>query len=188
MPILPVENDKYPPELFAGYSTAADEAAHIWWVLHTRPRQEKCLARELLKASVPFYLPQVARRTRTRGRLHTSHVPLFTSYLFLLGSDSDRLRALGTNRVAQALRVVNQQQFWQQLTQLNRLIESKAPVTAEDRLQPGDLVEICSGSLTGMRGTVIRSEAGRRFVLRVDFIERGASVELDENTIVRACT
>jgi transcriptional antiterminator RfaH len=182
MPILPAETDRYPVDLFDGHGATSGEA---WWVLHTRPRQEKSLARELVERCLPFYLPQVERRSRIRGRIVTAHVPLFTSYVFLLGNERQRVAALATHRVVTALRVADQARLTAELDQVHRLIESGAPVTAEQRIGPGATVEICSGPLAGMRGTVVRSAAGRRFVVRVDFIQRGASVELDDYTLVR---
>jgi transcriptional antiterminator RfaH len=185
MPILPAELDRFPETLFEGYVASPGES---WWVLHTRPRQEKALARELRERGLPFYLPQVARRSLIRGRVMTAHVPLFTSYLFLLGNDRQRLTALGTRRVVQALAVSDQARLGAELAQVHRLIEAGAPITPEERLGPGAEVEICSGALAGLRGTVVRSAAGRRFVVRVDFIQRGASVELDDYTLVRTFT
>lgn len=182
MPILPAEMVQYPEALFAAPAQAGDEA---WWVLHTRPRQEKSLARELLASRVPFYLPQVSRRLCTRGRIFTSHVPLFPSYVFLLGNERQRIAAMGTRRVAHALRVLDQAMLWRELGQIHRLIESGAPVTPEERLGPGQAVEICSGPLAGLRGIILRVAARRRFVVQVDFIQRGASVELDDFTVVR---
>jgi transcription antitermination factor NusG len=183
MPILPAEIVQYPDELFA----ALPGGGEAWWVLHTRPRQEKSLARELLAGRVPFYLPQVSRRACTRGRVFTSHVPLFPGYVFLLGNDRQRIAALATRRVVHSLPVVDQESLWQELGQIHRLIEAGAPVTPEERLGPGQAVEICSGPLTGLRGIILRIAAGRRFVVRVDFIQRGASVELDDFTVVRPC-
>ena len=60
MPILPAEPDRYPADLFSG-DPAGGECA--WWVLHTKPRQEKSLARHLQAAGVGYFLPAVARRT-----------------------------------------------------------------------------------------------------------------------------
>jgi hypothetical protein len=186
MPILPTETDKFPEDLFDGYALKR-APGETWWVLHTRPRQEKCLARELLQTQLPFYLPQISRRTLVRKRILTSHVPLFTSYLFLLGTEKQRIAALTTHRVVQALAVTDQEKLWLELAQIHRLIASGAPITSEERLIPGAHVEICSGPLAGLRGTVVRTSSGRRLTVRVDFIQQGASVELDDNTLVRNC-
>src|SRR4051794_17182902 len=71
MPVLPAEPEIYPLSLF---TEEAELSGGAWWVLHTRPRQEKSLARELHAGRIPFYLPQVARRSLVRGRVLTSHV------------------------------------------------------------------------------------------------------------------
>jgi transcriptional antiterminator RfaH len=178
MPILPAEPSVFPEELFAAEPEAAG-GERMWWVLHTKPRQEKALSRELFQAQVPFYLPLIKRATVVRGRVLHAHVPLFTSYLFLLGDRDQRLRALETRRVVQSLPVPGQPELWRDLGQIHRLIASGAPVTPEQRLEVGALVEIRTGPLAGLRGKIIRRGARERFIVQVNFIQQGASVELD---------
>jgi hypothetical protein len=48
----------------------------------------------------------------------------------------------------------------------------------------GAVVDITSGPLEGLRGTIIRSASGRRFVVRVDFIQQGASVLLEDFALI----
>jgi transcriptional antiterminator RfaH len=184
MPILAAETDQFPESLFA--EPAADRSAdRMWWVLHTRPRQEKCLARQLLETRVPFFLPLIPRRSRVRGRMMTSYNPLFTSYVFLFANHNERISALSTHRVVLSLKVADQEQLWHDLGQIRRLIDSGAPITPEDQLQSGMAVEIRSGPLAGLKGKIIRTASGRRFVVQVDFIQRGASVELDDFMLVK---
>jgi len=45
-------------------------------------------------------------------------------------------------------------------------------------------VEIQSGPLAGLRGKVLRSASGWRFVVTIDFIQQGASVLLDDFNLV----
>jgi transcription antitermination factor NusG len=66
------------------------------------------------------------------------------------------------------------------LLRLWRLLASGAPVTPEDRLVPGMTVEITRGPLAGLSGKIVRAASGRRFVVEVHFIQRGASVLLDD--------
>jgi transcription antitermination factor NusG len=179
MPILPQEPDLYPDGLFSA-SGAPSEHGLRWWVLHTRPRQEKSLARDLRALAIPSYLPQLQRRTPSRGRVLTSYAPLFPGYLFLLTEAEGRIAALATRRVARALEVTDQEAMWRDLRQVNQLLTSGAPVTPEDRLEPGAIVEIRTGPLAGLRGKILKSASGRRFVVAVDFIQRGASVLLDD--------
>ena len=183
MPILSREPDLSPEELFDG-SYRPESGERLWWVMHTRPRQEKSLARELWRGRIPFYLPQIARRRRLADRTCTSYVPLFAGYLFLFGDQEERIAALETHRVVRTLEVPDQEGLWGDLRQIEQLIASGAPLTPEDRLVPGKTVEIRSGPLVGMRGTIVRGASGRRFVVQVDFIQRGASVLVEDVLLV----
>lgn len=184
MPILAAETDLYPEDLFKAFPR--DSAERSWLVLHTRPRQEKSLARQLLEQQVPFFLPLVPRRSLIRGKAVTSYLPLFTSYLFVLANPEERIAALATQRVVMTLKVTDQARLWHDLSQVRRLIEVGAPITPEDHLQPGAKVEIRNGPLAGLTGTIIRTASGRRFVVQVDFIQRGASVEIDDFMLAKA--
>ena len=171
MPILPPEPNTFPPDLFSEENPAVRQG-RVWWVLHTKPRQEKSLARQLVQVRVPFYLPLIEHRSRVRGRVQQTNVPLFPSYLFLLGERDERVTALATNRVVHTLEVPDQQMLWDDLIQVNRLIQTGAPITPEERLEPGALVEIKSGALAGLKGRILRAATGRRFVVQVNFIQR----------------
>jgi transcriptional antiterminator RfaH len=175
VPILAAEPDRYPPHLFDGPPTGRS-----WFVLHTKPRQEKCLARHLLAAGVSFYLPTVPRRNQIRGRTVTAHTPLFPGYLFLYADGEERVTALTSNRIVHSLVVHDQARLWADLRQIDRLLGAGLPVAAETRLAPGTPVEITTGPLAGLCGTVVRSGSARRFVVRVDFIHQGASVLLED--------
>src|SRR5207302_6368574 len=100
------------------------------------------------------------RRLRVRGRIMTSHVPLFAGYVFLLGDRDERVTALATRRVVQSLEVKDQEGLWRDLRQLQRLISSGAPIKPEDRLAPGMSVEITSGPLAGLKGKILRTAKG----------------------------
>lgn len=184
MPVLPAEPDLFPESLFTDAGLPG-QGERTWYVLHTKPRQEKSLARYLRERRVSFYLPQVQKRWRLRGRPMTSFMPLFAGYVFLLGNREERVQALTTNRVVRTLDVTNQVRLWDDLRNVQRLIASGEPITPEDQLVPGATVEIKSGPLAGLRGTILRTATGRRFVVQVDFIQRGASVLLDDYTLER---
>jgi len=183
MPILSREPDLFPERLLDG-PCAPETGERLWWVVHTRPRQEKSLARELHRRRTPFYLPQVSRRRWIAGRRFTSHVPLFAGYLFLFGDQEERVAAQVTHRVVRTLEVPDQEGFLGDLRQIKGLIASGAPITPEDRLEPGTSVEIRNGPLVGLRGTIVRGASGQRFVVQVDFIQRGASVVVEDCLLV----
>jgi hypothetical protein len=100
--------------------------------------------------------------------------------VFLLADREERLAALTTGRVVRSLAVHNQARLWDDLGRIHRLIESGLPLAHEERLTPGTPVVIRSGPLEGLRGTILRTISGRRFMVQVDFIHQGASVLLED--------
>src|SRR5579885_2398883 len=103
MPLLPMEPFVFPDDLLTAPPAPANDSP--WWVLHTRPRAEKALARKILSQDLSSFLPLYTKLWRSRGRLLCSYAPLFTGYLFLCGDHEARRRALETNLVANCLPV-----------------------------------------------------------------------------------
>jgi transcriptional antiterminator RfaH len=178
MPILPPEPYLFPEGLFRAAAPTAD-AARRWWVLHTRPRAEKALSRSCLGRHLPFFLPLCRRHTRIRGRVVTSHVPLFPGYLFLLADERGRVEALTTNQVLNCLPVPDQAMLHADLAGVYRLMASEAPLAPEERLAPGTEVEIVDGPLAGLRGKVLQRGKHLRFVVEVHFLQKGARVDIE---------
>jgi transcriptional antiterminator RfaH len=178
MPLLPLEPYLFPGDLFEDPAPVVNSPER-WWVLHSRPRAEKALARQLLARSLPFFLPLHHRQWRSRGRLQSSYLPLFPGYVFLRGDDDGRVAALTTNLVAHVLPVPDQNQLVADLIRVNHLIVSGSPLTPEDRLEPGTLVEITAGPFAGMEGKILRSGKNLRFFVEVQFLQRGVSVEIE---------
>jgi transcription antitermination factor NusG len=178
MPILPAEPTLFPQELL-DYPPSSD-AKRSWYVIYTKSRQEKALGRDLCRWEVPFFLPTIPKENYIRGRVIRSHVPLFQGYVFVFGTDEDRVTSLTTNRVSRMLPVQDQAKLRQDLRQIRDLIESGAPLTLERRLGPGRHVRVKAGQLAGMEGTVVCRRGMCRLIVAVNFLQQGASVEIDD--------
>lgn len=180
MPILAREPDLHPEDLFERPDVGG-ATDRTWWALYCRSRQEKQLMRRLRALDVAFYSPVIEKRYRSRsGRRRTSYVPLFANYVFMYGRDADRHTSLTTGCVSRWLEVPDPLSLTFDLRQIQRLIETGAPLTAESRLAAGQRVRITSGCLLGLEGVILeRGEKSRLFVA-IDFLQQGASVELDD--------
>jgi transcriptional antiterminator RfaH len=180
MPILPAEPDIFPPNLWQDDRFLATREGQ-WWCLHTKPRQEKSVARDLRSREIVYYLPQVVHEDRTpQGRKTRSVIPLFTSYLFLHGNAQDRGEALKGNRLVQILDVANQEALIGDLRQIHQMLASGLAVVSEPVVPVGARVRIKTGPLTGIVGTVIRRGKRDQFVAVVQFLGRGATVDLED--------
>lgn len=179
MPILPAEPDIYPEDLLD--LAGAEPDSSRWWALYTLSRREKDLMRRLRNQSVSHYAPMIKRRTRSAaGRVRTSYVPLFGGYVFMRGSDDDRQTALRTNCVSRCLKVDDPDQLISDLKKIHRLINADVPMTPESKIEPGMRIRVRSGPLVGMEGTVVRRRGSERLLVIVEFLQQGASVQLDD--------
>jgi hypothetical protein len=131
MPILSKESDIFPEDLF---EMPAAEAP--WEIAHLRSRQEKSVARLLLDARKPFYLPQIQQTKKSGGRTFVSHLPLFPGYIFLRRVDGLRETLWRTSAVANMLEVPDQAQLDAELLQIRQLQQSGAALTPACDLSP----------------------------------------------------
>lgn len=178
MPVLGLETSVLPDDLFSSDIPFRSEDAH-WWVLHTRPRAEKAVTRRLVQNEIPCFLPLYEHRYRQQRRLIQSMLPLFPSYVFTLATEEQRYSMLAVNQIANCLKVEDEEQFFNELKTIHQTILSGTQLTPESRLEPGMSAEIVSGPLKGHRGTVLRRSNSLRFVLEVNFLQSGASVEIN---------
>lgn len=177
MPILHAEPDIFPANMLD--SAAVDPQP--WWVLYTMSRQEKQLCRLLLKQQIEFYCPTIAKRYRSPGgRVRVSHLPLFPNYVFLRGDEEQRYESVATGCVSRCLPVSDSATFLRDLQQIHQLITLGVPLTPEEKLQPGALVRVKSGPMLGLQGQVLERRGERRLLVSVNFIQRGASLELGD--------
>lgn len=180
MPILPREDDIFPADLLES-SSAREAHSAPWWAMYTMARREKELMRRLKAMHIPFYSPLIAKRTRSPGgRVRQSFVPLFASYVFVQATDQQRQQAMTTQCVSRCLAVPDATGLVRDLRQIRQLILLDAPLTVESRIEPGRRVRVRSGPMAGLEGTVVKRRNKDWLVVAVEFLQRGASVLLED--------
>ncbi|MEO1995364.1 MAG: transcription termination/antitermination NusG family protein [Planctomycetaceae bacterium] len=180
MPILSREPDVYPETLFEEPQEFAAEDAD-WCALYTMSRREKQLVRLLRSQHIPHYCPTIEQIHRSpNGRLRKSYIPLFSNYVFMLGDEQDRYTAKTTNCVSREIAVHDPSQLINDLRQIHQLVLTGSQLTPESRIETGTRVRVKSGMLRGQEGCVISRRGERRLLVSVNFLQRGASVLLDD--------
>jgi transcription antitermination factor NusG len=179
MPLLKQEQDIYPENLFETLDVLPSDEGMRWWAMQTLPRCEKKLMRQLIDSQVPHYGPVIQRRYRSpQGRMRTSFVPLFSNYVFVFGDDVMRYKAFSTGSVSKCMKVVETEQFVEDITRIYRAIQTGEPVFPETKLEPGDPVRVKSGPFKGFEGKVIRREHEIRLLISVRCMGQGISVQI----------
>lgn len=180
MPILACEPDLYPSDLFDSTQPYLETEGR-WFACYCRPNQEKQLMRRLVRHDVAHYCPLVPKKNRSpAGRIRTSHIPLFTGYVFIHGDETVRYTAMTTDCVSRWLDVPDSESLEVDLKRIHQLILSGESLEAESRLVPGTPVRVRRGPFEGMSGVIIHRHGQCRLLIAVNFLQQGASVLIDQ--------
>jgi transcription antitermination factor NusG len=183
MPILAAEVDVFPNDLLTRDEFENENGAR-WWAVYTRSRREKELSRALLTMEIPFYCPMVPHRYRSSaGRIRTSHLPVFTNYVFMFADGLHRYQVLKTNLISNTIEVTDGLQLVHDLRQIQRLIQLGQPISLESQLKAGRKVRIKSGPLFGMEGTILKRQGADFLFVAVNFLQQGALIKLEGNDV-----
>ena len=155
----------------------------LWWVVHTKSRNEKALAHDLIGKGISYFLPMNWKVRHQKGRKIRSLLPLFGGYLFFCGDENQRVELLRTNRVANLIKVDNQEKLVRELLQLEQAYRAGVDLAPHKYIKAGQRCRVTAGPLADLQGITIKTKGTTRLVLRIDMLGQAASVEIDTDTI-----
>jgi len=158
-----------------------------WYVVYTRSRAEKKVARELELKDIEVFLPIHKQLRKWKDRKKWVEVPLISGYCFVHVSSKEYFEVLQTMNVVcyvtfegKAAPVPQIQiEYLKKITQQS---DFEVTVTQEN-FKPGQRVEVVSGPLIGINGELIESRGKQRFILRFEQINSYISVEIPASDI-----
>jgi transcriptional antiterminator NusG len=165
--------------LAASGVTWPDESTGSWFVLRTKSRQEKILAHDLESRGIGHFLPTTIQTRVYAGRRTRVEVPLFPGYLFLRGDMDQAYEADRTRRVAQIIRVTDQQRMNRELRNIHLALGGCAALDPFPFLQSGVRVEVREGPFRGLQGIVESRAHLNRLILQIDTLGQAVSLEID---------
>jgi transcription antitermination factor NusG len=154
-----------------------------WWVAHTKSRNEKALAHDLIRRNISYFLPMSWKVRRKSRRTIRSLMPLFGGYLFFCGDENERSELWRTDRVANMIEVKDQQKLLKELLQIEQALRAGAPLVPHKYLKMGQKCRVIAGPLLGLQGIVVETRSTTRLLLQVDMLGQAASVEIDIDMI-----
>ena len=155
----------------------------LWWVAHTKSRNEKALAQDLIRKDINYFLPMNWKVHRRKGRKIRSLLPLFGGYLFFCGAEKQRIELLRTNRVANLIEVKDQKRLLEELLQIERALRAGASLAPHKYLKAGQRCRVITGPLADLEGIVVKTKTVIRLVLQIDMLGQATSVEIDTDMI-----
>lgn len=159
-----------------------------WWIAHTKARNEKAFAWDLLRRRVGYFLPMVEKITFSGGRKRCNLAPVFGGYVFFCGTNEDRYEAMCTGRLCNAIAVRNPQQLVAELAQIEIALQASADLELYPQLAIGRRVRVSAGPMQGIFGTILARRAGdetsRTIILNIGVLGQGAAISIAPSLLV----
>jgi transcriptional antiterminator RfaH len=171
-----------PPSIWPEVESISDFHGE-WWVAHTKSRNEKALAHDLIRKNMCYFLPMSWKVRHKSRRKIKSLLPLFSGYLFFCGNEDERSELWRTDRVANLIEVKDQEKLLKELLQIEQALRAGAPLTPHKYIKTGQKCRVMAGPLLGLHGVVVKTRGATRLVLQVDILGQAASVEIDVDMI-----
>lgn len=171
------------PPLIWPQESSINEFSGTWWVAHTKSRNEKALAHDMINRDINYFLPMSWNIRRKSRRTTRSLLPLFNGYVFFCGDESQRVEILKTNRIANLIEVKDQQKIVDDLIQIERVLRTGESLLPHKYLKKGQKCRIIAGPLLGVQGIIVTIKGQTRLVLQVDMLGQAASVEIEIDMI-----
>ena len=170
-----------PPE------TIAYEPSKTWYVIRTKARCEKKLARYLSGCNIHFFLPLRRSIKYYQKRKATFFVPMFSGYIFSQMTVEEELQIRQSGYVASVIRPDThaETQLIQDLNDVKLLIEAtlEGEIVVRPEIQEGDTVYIKGGPFMGLNGIVSRWKSKTRITVNVEMVGQSITMEIDASEV-----
>ena len=156
-------------------SAAADGDTLAWYLVHTKPRQERIALVNLERQGYPSYLPMLCVEKIRRRKAELVTEPMFSRYLFVRLDSSGKGPSWGpiqsTLGVSRLVRFGSQPaKVDEALVALLRAREQALP--AETLFQAGDTVVLTQGPFAGIEAVYQTADAERRAIILLDILSK----------------
>lgn len=159
-----------------------------WYLIYSKPRQERLALENLQRQNFEAYLPLIRHRRRRKGQYLTIIEPMFPRYLFIHLSTQDEnwgpIRS--TIGVTQLVRFGNvPAQVPEDLVSILQAREDADGIQElpQPDFQRGDTVRIVDGAMAGFEAIYYAKTSKERVILLLDIVGRSAPVQLNADSI-----
>jgi len=155
-----------------------------WYLLHTKPRQEKVALSHLERQGYVCYLP-IHHSVKLRNRkLIVVDEPLFSRYLFIRLGQDEKDKSWGPIR--STIGVSNLVRFGERPAQADdrlveaiKLYEESSLFAPKPLFSPGDTVQITEGTFSGLDAVYQMTDGKQRALVLIEFLSRPVFLRLD---------
>ncbi|WEK19705.1 MAG: UpxY family transcription antiterminator [Candidatus Pedobacter colombiensis] len=159
-----------------------------WLPVYTSSRAEKKAYQALLGKDIEAYLPLHRQLKQWSDRKKWVDEPLIKSYLFVRIAPEQQTDVLMTKGISRFIYFSGKIATMpdKQIEDLKLLLASPYELEiTEERLQPGEKIEIKAGPLKGIRGEIIAYRSQRQLLLRLGDLQHSIIVNVAASLIER---
>lgn len=158
-----------------------------WYVLQTRPRNEKKVSKQLEQKGIEYFLPVVEKIRYWSDRKKKIQIPLFSGYIFVHATDAERIEAISNTSGAikyiyfeKRPAVVSEIEI-----QIIRIAASEPEKVSieEKKLKKGDIVVVTHGLFKGMRGYINEFRGNYKLTVNLEEIDYAFSIILNSSEV-----
>lgn len=156
-----------------------------WYVLYTKSRSEKLVAKGLREQNIEVYCPLYKTKRKWSDRTKIVEEPLFRSYCFVNLPETDRARVFGTPGVVSYLHwlqkpaVVRPSEIEIIKNMLNDFDHSSLEIHS---FSAADRLKIKSGVFIDQEGEVLANQ-GKTLIIKIESLSIYVSIDLSKNKV-----
>ncbi len=176
------------PQQQQDHENHLDEHEARWFAVYTPYKREKLVLHYLQAKGIKAYLPIQKRVRRYKRKVRVVELPLITSYVFVKIVKDEYVPVLETEYVLSFVKFSNNLISIpeEEIELMKRILGDGLEVNVEkSTFQKGDMVEVVSGNLTGIKGKVISIDGKRQFSVNLDFLGYNLLIQIDPKLLRR---
>jgi transcriptional antiterminator RfaH len=159
-----------------------------WYLVHTKPRQEKRALQNLEQQGYECYLPTMPVERLRHDHLDITREPLFPRYLFIRLSMDNSAKSwgpirstLGVNRIvsfgSEPARINDN------LISLLKLQETTLHDEPKRLFSPGDRVQLTAGAFAGIEGIYQMADGEQRVMVLIELLSKPVAIPAHPATL-----
>lgn len=155
-----------------------------WYLIYTKPRQEKCALQNLEQQGYQCYLPLLPKEKLRQGALALSEEPLFPRYLFIKLAQDFMAKSWSpirsTKGVSRLVRFgAEPAKIDDALVDLLRAHEASVLGEPERLFRPGERVQLTKGPFAGIEGVYQMADGDRRVMVLIELMSKRVVVPVE---------
>ncbi|HRE15490.1 MAG TPA: transcription/translation regulatory transformer protein RfaH [Rhodocyclaceae bacterium] len=152
-----------------------------WYLVHTKPGQEKCALENLQRQGYQCYLPTIPSEKLRQGLLTVANIPLFPRYLFIRlgqgGAAKSWVPIRSTRGVSRLVSFgVEPARVDDGLIDLLQTHEATVQREPARLFRPGERVRLTEAPFSGIEGVYQMADGERRVMVLIEILSKPVSV------------